>query len=316
MGCCVGSEAGGSASVSEGQRSPPPATPRFSVFSLSPMFCGVRCVLERGQVAFMATKRWNSWGFERPPTGLDARRFPHAWFALGWWLPARRVVGLGCRFPLLQYASLLYKSQVRIRICGTRRRRKRINAIAYESGPGLFVDIIWTRGKPPFRPRCNGRKESGKGATNEKDPQHGGRARKCGVVRAALPIDTVTWFATGGTISSEGVYTAGEVEGLHTVRAKVSGLEALSQVAIKVKEEPPPSPPPPGKRTIRWRGAVPPQKWMNFYTKVLTRFAGSPELKLEVSFEVSVDSDQWQSKADHTRTGLKELGLDDNVPLN
>ncbi len=35
-------------------------------------------------MAFMASKRWISWGFERPPTGLDARRFPHAWFALGW----------------------------------------------------------------------------------------------------------------------------------------------------------------------------------------------------------------------------------------
>ena len=43
-------------------------------------------------------------------------------------------------------------------------------------------------------------------------------------------------------------------------------------------------------------GAVPPQKWMNFYTKVLTRFASSPDLKLEVSFEIPIDSEQAQSK--------------------
>jgi hypothetical protein len=52
---------------------------------------------------------------------------------------------------------------------------------------------------------------------------------------------------------------------------------------------------------------------MNFYTKVLTRFVSSPELKLEVSFEVPIDRDQAQSKADETRSGLKELGLDDTT---
>ena len=68
--------------------------------------------------------------------------------------------------------------------------------------------------------------------------------------------------------------------------------------------------------SLRWRGTVPPQKWMNFYTKVLTRFASSPELKLEVSFEVPIDRDQAQSKADETRSGLKELGLDDTASLS
>jgi hypothetical protein len=48
---------------------------------------------------------------------------------------------------------------------------------------------------------------------------------------------------------------------------------------------------------------------MNFYTKILTRFASLSELKLEVSFEVPVDQDQAKSKADETRSGLKELGL-------
>jgi hypothetical protein len=55
---------------------------------------------------------------------------------------------------------------------------------------------------------------------------------------------------------------------------------------------------------------------MNFYTKVLTRFASSPELKLEVSFEVPIDQDQAQSKANETRSGLKELGLDDTTSIS
>ncbi len=44
--------------------------------------------------------------------------------------------------------------------------------------------------------------------------------------------------------------------------------------------------------------------------------AASPELKLEVSFEIPIDRDQAQSKADETRSGLKELGLDDTASLS
>ena len=134
------------------------------------------------------------------------------------------------------------------------------------------------------------------------------------------PLTQVVWSATGGTITAEGVYTAGPVSGLHAVRAEASGQQVPAEVRITAQEHKPDDAdggekvePKPGKRTIRWRGTVPTQKWMNFYTKVLTRFAGSSELKLEVSFEVTVDREQARSKSEETRTGLKELGLDDNV---
>jgi hypothetical protein len=124
---------------------------------------------------------------------------------------------------------------------------------------------------------------------------------------------TVSWSGTGGTVTADGLFTAGETGGLHTVRAEADGNESLAEVRIVTKDEPPPPPPPPGEQIVRWRGAVPPQKWMNFYTKVLTRFASTPGLKLEVSFEVPIPREQAQAKADETRTGLKELGLDDGV---
>jgi len=116
------------------------------------------------------------------------------------------------------------------------------------------------------------------------------------------------------TIDSAGLFTAGEHGGAFTIKALASGGEALAEVRITTKDEQPP-PPPPGKQVIRWRGAVPTQKWMNFYTKVLTRFASTPGLKLEVSFEVPIEPEQAQSKAEETRAGLKELGLEDNVSL-
>jgi len=120
------------------------------------------------------------------------------------------------------------------------------------------------------------------------------------------------WSATGGTVTVEGLFTAGENAGQFTVRAAGDGTEAIAEVRVTSKDEPP-TPPPSGKQTIRWSGDVPPQKWMNFYTKVLSRFASSPELKLTVSFEVPAEDEQARAKADEARTGLKELGLDDDV---
>jgi hypothetical protein len=129
-------------------------------------------------------------------------------------------------------------------------------------------------------------------------------------------VSEASWSATGGNITVGGLYTAGQTEGLFTVSVRSKGQEGHAEARVTKAVVPPPPPPPPGKQTLRWRGTVPPQKWMNFYTKVLTRFASSPELKLEVSFEVPIDRDQAQSKADETRSGLKELGLDDTASMS
>lgn len=136
-----------------------------------------------------------------------------------------------------------------------------------------------------------------------------------GVDQYGQPIatPTVAWTGTSGMITAAGLFTAGQTGGLHTVRAEAAGQEALAEVRIVTKDEPAPAPPPPGEQVIRWRGTVPPQKWMNFYTKVLTRFAANPGLKLEVTFEAPIPREQAKAKADETRAGLKDLGLDESV---
>lgn len=106
----------------------------------------------------------------------------------------------------------------------------------------------------------------------------------------------------------------GEDEGQYNVRVTTNGLVAIAEVWT-AKEPVLPSPPPPGKQVIRWTGDVPPPKWMNFYTKVLSRFASTPGLKLRVSFEAPTESDQGAPNADATKSGLKELGLENNVTL-
>ncbi len=64
---------------------------------------------------------------------------------------------------------------------------------------------------------------------------------------------------------------------------------------------------------IAWAGEVPPQKWMNFYTRVLSKFATGSGLKLTVNVEVAPDGGVSKSKVDETRSALRELGLNDNL---
>jgi hypothetical protein len=60
-----------------------------------------------------------------------------------------------------------------------------------------------------------------------------------------------------------------------------------------------------------WSGQIPPQKWMNFYTKVLTRFANEPSLRLTLKVEVAPSGGLAAQKAAEAKVALRELGLDD-----
>jgi hypothetical protein len=133
-----------------------------------------------------------------------------------------------------------------------------------------------------------------------------------------FPTPAVEWSAKGGTVTAEGVFTAGETGGVYSVHAQGGGLEAIAEVRITTKADnggggAGGGTARPGKRTVSWRGTVPPQKWMNFYTKVLTKFAALSDLTLEVSFQAPLEPDQADAKADEARSGLKELGLGDDV---
>jgi len=127
-----------------------------------------------------------------------------------------------------------------------------------------------------------------------------------------LPLTDVEWDATAGSIDKTGRYVAGPDKGFFTVHAVAGTIEASTDVRIAADGATSPlGPDAPG--VLRWSGAVPPQKWMNFYTKVVSRFASTPGLKLTVGLEVPVAPDQAKSKTDETKTALRELGLSDDV---
>lgn len=103
------------------------------------------------------------------------------------------------------------------------------------------------------------------------------------------------------------------------MQATTDGVEGRAMVQIVAKLAAGTSTGPvrgPGQATLKWNGAIPPQKWTNFYTKVLARFANTPGLKISVSFSVPADEQQSKSKADEARSALKELGLDDSVAMD
>jgi hypothetical protein len=145
-----------------------------------------------------------------------------------------------------------------------------------------------------------------------------------------FPTDDAIWSARGGAINHSGMFTAGGEPGLasitvvvgeHEARARV-GEQGVQPEARRVREvddggQPGDDQPPTGTPTptlpIRWESDVPTQKWMNLYTRVLSKFTSTPGLRVRVSFELPADSTVSDAKLEEARTALRELGLDENL---
>lgn len=75
--------------------------------------------------------------------------------------------------------------------------------------------------------------------------------------------------------------------------------------------------PPAGSEVVgfQWMGEIAPQKWMNFYTKVLSRFATGGGLKLTVSVDIEPPGGITTARIEETKVALRELGLSEDTPL-
>lgn len=62
-------------------------------------------------------------------------------------------------------------------------------------------------------------------------------------------------------------------------------------------------------KRLSWTGEVAPHKWMNFYTKVLSKYASDKSLNLQVSFDTSPESGISKERIEETKSALRELGL-------
>lgn len=128
-------------------------------------------------------------------------------------------------------------------------------------------------------------------------------------------IGAVRWEATGGTIDQNGVFISGAEAGLFNVTARADGAEGMAQVRLSIKSASETwnlKTPASGQQMLHWSGTIPPQKWMNFYTKIVSKHVSSPGLKLSVSFEIPVDSTTHTAREQEMRAALNELGLSDD----
>jgi hypothetical protein len=130
-----------------------------------------------------------------------------------------------------------------------------------------------------------------------------------------IAIGDVVLKATGGTIDKNGVFTAGKDEGNFVITATIGGITGSANFTIAKEGEMPPKPRPTaeGINKLSWNGEVPPQKWMNFYTKVLSKFAGGKGLKITINVEVSPEGGVSTQKIEETKVALRELGLNDDL---
>ncbi len=88
---------------------------------------------------------------------------------------------------------------------------------------------------------------------------------------------------------------------------------------VEITDEPT-SAPPAGTRPdvvpgLRWNGDIAPQKWMNFYTKVLARFAAAKGLKLSLTVDVQPEGGVEKAKITEMKVALRELGMSEDVAI-
>jgi hypothetical protein len=125
------------------------------------------------------------------------------------------------------------------------------------------------------------------------------------------------WNATGGVMDEQSVFQAGEDEGRFLVVVKAMGVKGEASVSVarepSTSGEKPTPVTPPTEQTMKWSGEIPPQKWMNFYTKVLSKLVSAGGLKITVNVESSPEGGLGERQTDDIRAALRGLGLNDNV---
>ena len=126
--------------------------------------------------------------------------------------------------------------------------------------------------------------------------------------------DNLDWDATGGVIETNGVFTAGPDEGNFVITVKSEGKEGSVRVII-TKEETETSPINTGPKKLTWAGEIAPQKWTNFYMKVLTKLVTDGDLKIRVNIDATLKENVADQQVEETKAALRGLGLDDHIEV-
>jgi hypothetical protein len=138
----------------------------------------------------------------------------------------------------------------------------------------------------------------------------------------SIETGDVAWHVSGGEIDGQGCYRAGAVPGEHIVQAICNHLSANALVTVaepyrvaEPRQSGDTNPIPSKASKLRWSGDVPPQKLMNFYTKVLAKFVNSSDLRLKISVEIAPNDGDATQKAAEAKQALRDLGLSDDIEV-
>ena len=126
-----------------------------------------------------------------------------------------------------------------------------------------------------------------------------------------FPLTEIVWSATGGEIDDNGVYLAGNDDGSFTTTVVSDNITGIATCIVGKEKIPPPLPK--EKKRMVWTGEVPAQKWMNFYTKVLSKYVSNGGMKISMNVEITPDGGLSPQKIEETKAALRELGLSDIV---
>jgi hypothetical protein len=138
------------------------------------------------------------------------------------------------------------------------------------------------------------------------------------------------WTVTSGTVISDGKIKVGDTPGVFHVAVRAGDIESMAQIRVEPRPVRPPQTEASGenggqktvtkglqaeKTVIKWSGNVPKQKWTNFYTKVVSPISNNPGLSLKVELAISEgpESALTQAQIERIRSGLRELGLDEEL---
>ena len=130
----------------------------------------------------------------------------------------------------------------------------------------------------------------------------------------------ITWTTQGGQISSDGLFTAGDNSGNYRVTATVDTLTTNATVQIKANPHDNDHPyntttstPPTNPTHFTWQGSVTPQKWMTFYSKVMTKVANKPDIAVNLKVTAEMHGELTEQLVEELKSALQELGLDGNI---
>lgn len=136
------------------------------------------------------------------------------------------------------------------------------------------------------------------------------------------------WGPAGGSVKSVDVEISDDLFIIkkETAEAFSAGKTSGSEPSPPGQPQiPPPKPPVPPKpispvqqnaSRLVWEGEIPPQKWMNFYTRVLSKFVTEGGLSVSLQVVAAPTGGIPLQKVDDTRLALRELGLSEDVEID